>query len=52
MNTANTSIRRILTVIGVAAALLIGFGAIRASAAWTATTAPLMVGPSWTVSPR
>lgn len=45
MNTANTSIRRILTVIGVAAALLIGFGAIRASAAWTATTAPLTVTP-------
>ena len=45
MNVANTSIRRILTVIGVAAALLVGFGAIRASAAWTATTAPLTVAP-------
>jgi chromosome segregation ATPase len=45
MNVANTSIRRILTVIGVAASLLIGVGAIRASAAWTATTAPLTVAP-------
>jgi len=45
MNAANTSIRRILTVIGVAAALLVGFGAIRASAAWTATTSSLTVAP-------
>ena len=45
MNVANTSMRRILTVIGVAAALIVGFGAIRASAAWTATTAPLTVAP-------
>ena len=45
MNVANTSIRRGLTVVGVAAALVIGFGAIRASAAWTATTAPLTVAP-------
>ena len=45
MNVANTSIRRTLTLIGVAATLLVGFGAIRASAAWTATTAPLTVAP-------
>ena len=41
MNVANTSLRRGLTVVGVAAALVIGFGAIRASAEWTAATAPL-----------
>jgi chromosome segregation ATPase len=45
MNIANTPIRRTLTLVGVAAALVVGFGAIRASAAWTATTAPLMVAP-------
>ena len=45
MNVANTSIRRGLTVVGVAAALVIGFGAIRASAEWTAATAPLTVAP-------
>jgi hypothetical protein len=45
MNVANTPIRRILTVIGVATALLVGFGAIRASATWTATMAPLTVAP-------
>jgi chromosome segregation ATPase len=45
MNVPNTSMRRMLTVIGVAATLVIGFGAIRASAEWTATTAPLTVVP-------
>jgi len=45
MTVANTSIRRILIVIGVAASLVIGFGTIRASAMWTATTAPLALSP-------
>lgn len=45
MSIANTAARRTLTVIAVAASLLIGFGAIQASAAWTATDAPLMITP-------
>lgn len=45
MSVASTSSRRILTVIAVAASLLLGFGAIRASAAWTAAAAPLAVSP-------
>ena len=45
MSITNTPARRILTVIAVAASLVIGFGAIRASAAWTATAAPLAVAP-------
>ena len=45
MSIAKTAVRRTLTVIAVAASLLIGFGAIQASAAWTATDAPLMVPP-------
>ena len=45
MSITNTPLRRILTVVAVAASLVIGFGAIRAAAAWTATTAPLTVAP-------
>jgi septal ring factor EnvC (AmiA/AmiB activator) len=45
MSVTNTPLRRILTVIAVAASLVIGFGAIRASAAWTAQAAPLTVAP-------
>jgi len=45
MSVTNTPLRRILTVIAVAASLVLGFGAIRASAAWTATTAPLTSAP-------
>ena len=36
MSVTNTPLRRILTVIAVAASLVLGFGAIRAAAAWTA----------------
>lgn len=45
MNVASTSTRRLLTVMAVAASLLLGFGAIRASAVWTAAAAPLAVAP-------
>lgn len=45
MNIASTSVRRILTVFAVAASLVLGLGAIRASAAWTATAAPMSVAP-------
>ena len=45
MNVAATPTRRTLTVIAVVASLIVGFGAIRASAAWTAAAAPLTVAP-------
>jgi DNA repair exonuclease SbcCD ATPase subunit len=38
-------LRRLLTVAGVIAALVLGFGSIRAAAAWTAASAPLTVAP-------
>ena len=38
-------LRRLLTTIGVIAALALGFGSIRAAAAWTAASAPLTVAP-------
>ena len=45
MSVTTTSTRRVLTVIAVAASLLVGLGAIRAAAAWTASAAPLDVAP-------
>ena len=45
MSVTNTPLRRVLTVVAVAASLVLGFGAIRASAAWTATAAPLTSTP-------
>ena len=36
-------VRRLVTVIGVIAALVVGYGSIRAAAAWTAASAPLTV---------
>ena len=45
MTTRSVLIRRSLTIVAVAASLLLGFGAIRASAAWTAAAAPLPVAP-------
>lgn len=45
MTIRSTPVRRLLTVIAVAGSLLLGFGAIRASAAWTAAAAPLTVAP-------
>ncbi len=38
-------IRRLVTVFGVIAALLLGYGSIRAAAAWAAASAPLTVAP-------
>ncbi len=38
-------VRRLVTVFGVIAALLVGYGSIRAAAAWTAASAPLTVAP-------
>jgi cytoskeletal protein RodZ len=37
--------RRLLTALGVVAALALGFGSIRAAAAWTAASAPISVAP-------
>ena len=37
--------RRLLTTLGVVAALALGFGSIRAAAAWTAASAPIGVAP-------
>jgi hypothetical protein len=38
-------LRRVLTVVGVVAALAVGYGSIRAAAAWTEASAPLTVAP-------
>jgi septal ring factor EnvC (AmiA/AmiB activator) len=43
--TRSQSARRFATVVGVIAALVLGFGSIRAAAAWTAAAAPLSVTP-------
>jgi len=43
--TRSQSARRLATVVGVIAALVLGFGSIRAAAAWTAASAPLSVTP-------
>jgi chromosome segregation ATPase len=45
MTIQSPRIRRLVTVFGVIAALMIGFGSIRAAAAWTAASAPLTVAP-------
>jgi peptidoglycan hydrolase CwlO-like protein len=37
--------RRLVTATGVALAVVVGFGAIRVAAAWTAASAPLVVSP-------
>ena len=37
--------RRLLTTVGVVAALVLGFGSIRVAAAWTAASAPIGVAP-------
>ena len=37
--------RRLATVVAVIAALVVGYGSIRAAAAWTAASAPLSVAP-------
>jgi hypothetical protein len=38
-------LRRLLTVVGVIAALVLGFGSIRAASMWTAASAPLTIAP-------
>lgn len=38
-------LRRLLTILGVIAALVVGFGSIRAAAVWTAASAPLTIAP-------
>lgn len=45
MTITSTPLRRVITTVGVVAALLLGFGSIRAAAAWTAASAPLSVAP-------
>ncbi len=45
MTITSTPLRRVVTTVGVVAALLLGFGSIRAAAAWTAASAPLSVAP-------
>ena len=45
MTVHSPRIRRLVTVVGVIAALLLGYGSIRAAAAWTAASAPLTVAP-------
>ena len=46
MNVTSMPIRRTLTVIITVTALLFGFAAIRAAAAWTADAAPLVASPA------
>lgn len=46
MSSASTATRRVATVLVVVASLILGFGAIRASAAWTAASAPLSMSPA------
>lgn len=46
MNVTSLRVRRSLTVAGAVAALVLGFGAIQAAAAWTASAAPLSVAPT------
>jgi hypothetical protein len=41
----STTLRRFVTVIGVVLSLVLGVGAIRVAAAWTASAAPLAVAP-------
>ena len=45
MNITSLRLRRLLTTVGVVAALVLGFGSIRAAAAWTAASAPIGVAP-------
>ena len=46
MSITSQPIRRSLTIILAIAALLVGFGAIRAASAWTASAAPLVASPA------
>jgi septal ring factor EnvC (AmiA/AmiB activator) len=46
MSVSSLRLRRSLTVAGALAALVLGFAAIQAAAAWTASAAPLSVTPT------
>jgi chromosome segregation ATPase len=46
MNVSSLRIRRTLTLAGAVAAVILGFAAIQAAAAWTASAAPLAVTPT------
>ena len=46
MNVRTLRIRRSLTLAGALAAIVLGFAAIQAAAAWTADAAPLVVSPT------
>lgn len=50
MRTSSLPIRRTITIVLAVAALLLGFTAIRAAAAWTAEAAPLVANPASAVS--
>lgn len=45
MTITSIPLRRVVTTVGVIAALLLGYGSIRAASAWTAASAPLSVAP-------
>jgi hypothetical protein len=45
MTITSVRFRRLITMVGVVAALLLGYGSIRAAATWTAASAPLTVPP-------
>jgi len=45
MNITSLRLRRLVTAVGVIAALVLGFGSIKAAAAWTADAAPMTVAP-------
>ena len=45
MSITSMRLRRLITTVGVIAALVLGFGSIKAAAAWTAASAPLTVAP-------
>jgi chromosome segregation ATPase len=48
--TTSLLVRRSVTIVGVALAIIVGFGTIRVAAAWTAASAPLVVAPTTAAS--
>lgn len=44
--TMNLLVRRLVTIIGVALLVIVGFAAIRVAAVWTAASAPLQISPA------
>jgi chromosome segregation ATPase len=45
MTITSVPLRRVVTTVGVIAALVLGYGSIRAASTWTAASAPLSVAP-------